>query len=76
MLAAIVPAIAGCGLMGDAAGGDGVVRGGWAWPTPAPLPPGATAVEFDVARVPAQVDPDAEYGACPTALPVRVRTGT
>ncbi|MEJ7749611.1 MAG: hypothetical protein WKF56_09930 [Candidatus Limnocylindrales bacterium] len=47
---------------------NGVVRGGWVWPTPAPLPEGATAVALDVAPIPAQVQPDAEYGACPLAL--------
>ena len=65
----------------------GEVRGGWLWPTPAPLPAGALPVPIDVGR-PFDVPADAEL-ACPLALlgsltveyragedpPVRYRSG-
>jgi hypothetical protein len=65
-LLGLLVAVAACGLVG-ALSGD-TVRGGWAWPRPAPLPPGATAVEIAVEEIPVVVNPDAEYGACPLAL--------
>jgi hypothetical protein len=42
-----------------------IIRGGWAWPVPAPLPPGAVAVPIDVASPPRRVPPDVEIVGCP-----------
>ena len=55
----------GCGQISQP---QGIERGGWVWPTPAPLPDGATAVPLDVAPMPAVVAPGVEYAACPSAL--------
>lgn len=55
-------------LVGCQGGLGGTAINGWVWPTPAPLPAGATAVPLDVAPIPADVRPDVEYAACPTAL--------
>ncbi|HET7168095.1 MAG TPA: hypothetical protein VFI69_02760 [Candidatus Limnocylindrales bacterium] len=55
----------GCGQISQP---QGIERGGWVWPTPAPLPDGATAVPLDVAPMPAVVGPGVEYAACPMAL--------
>ncbi|MGZ9159918.1 MAG: hypothetical protein ACXW4T_02025 [Candidatus Limnocylindrales bacterium] len=55
----------GCGQISQP---QGIERGGWVWPTPAPLPDGATAVPLDVEPMPAVVGPGVEYAACPMAL--------
>ena len=47
---------------------DGIVRGDWVWPAAAPLPPGAVAVPIDVEEIPASVQANIEYAACPLAL--------
>lgn len=60
--------VTGCAPFQALVGPQGIERGGWVWPTPAPLPDGATAVPLDVAPIPAVVQPNAEYGACPAAL--------
>ncbi len=56
----------GCGQFGGPP--PGIERGGWVWPTPAPLPDGATAVKLDVEPMPAVVAPGVVYAACPAAL--------
>lgn len=43
-----------------------IIRGGWAWPVPAPLPPGAVAVPIDVSPI-QDLPADAVIG-CPAAL--------
>lgn len=65
LLVGLALVVVGCGQIGQP---QGVERGGWVWPTPAPLPDGATAVPLDVEPMPAVVQPGAEYAACPTAL--------
>jgi hypothetical protein len=45
----------------------GLVVDGWRYPTPAPLPPGATAVAIDVAPIPKSIPPNIVWG-CPAAL--------
>ncbi len=67
-LMSVVLVVAGCGHLQQIAEPQGVERGGWVWPTPAPLPDGATAVPLEVAPIPAVVQPGVEYGACMTAL--------
>ena len=54
---------------------DGVVVDGWVFPTPAPLPDGATRLPLDVQPPPANVPANVEMGACPAALhePVTLR---
>lgn len=54
---------------------DGVVVDGWVFPTPAPLPDGATRLPLDVQQPPANVPANVEMGACPAALhePVTLR---
>jgi hypothetical protein len=55
-------------VVGCQSGPGGTAINGWVWPTPAPLPAGATAVLLDVASIPVDVRPDVEYAACPMAL--------
>jgi hypothetical protein len=45
----------------------GAVVDGWRYPAPAPLPPGAMAVEIDVAPIPSSIPPNIVWG-CPAAL--------
>lgn len=47
---------------------DGVVVDGWVFPTPAPLPEGATALPLAADLPPASVPDGVEIGACPAAL--------
>lgn len=47
---------------------DGVVVDGWVFPTPAPLPGGATALPLAADLPPLSVPDGIELGACPEAL--------
>lgn len=77
LLLAVSAAVAACSVSLPFGGGGGIERGGWVWPTPAPLPPGATAVPIETVPIPDVVLPNVEYAACPQALlaDVRVEAG-
>jgi hypothetical protein len=68
LLVTVALIVTGCAPFQGLVGPQGIERGGWVWPTPAPLPGGATAVPLDVAPIPAVVQPNTEYAACPAAL--------
>ena len=61
----LVVTITGCSLVAQPPATP-IVRGGWAWPVPAPLPPGAIAVPIDVSPI-WDMPADAVIG-CPAAL--------
>jgi len=67
-LVAALPLVAALVLVGCQGTGAGITINGWVWPTPAPLPAGATAVPLDIDSIPADVQPNVEYAACPMAL--------
>lgn len=64
----------GCGVV-PIPNADGVVVDGWVFPTPAPLPEGATALPLAADLPPPSVPDGVEIGACPAALhePVTLR---
>ena len=67
-LVLVLAGVAGCELFPvvPSPGPQGIVRGAWLWPAPAPLPPGAVAVPIDAAQ-PIDLPPDAVLG-CDAAL--------
>lgn len=65
--AALVLAACEAFPIGPTPGPQGVVRGNWVWPSPAPLPPGAVAVPLVTQEI-QDIPPDAEVVGCPLAL--------